>query len=262
MNKNVFFIIVSYNGGRQLIELIDQLYEFTVIIVDNGSTDNSVNLIKSNSPEVIILKNRQNLGYGPAANKGIKLGLKMGADWIVILNQDLQVQRRALDEFVNKVRECYPGIVGPFVGSLDKKRMTSITNISSDTPYEYISGGFMAVHKEVVKTIGYFFEPYFMYYEDIDYCVRAKKIFPLCQIKIKGLIHHENSSLGTGSFLHQYYLARNHFLFVQRLGSIRVKLYEFCRFPKTVWEHFARNEHGALEGVKDFILQNFGKYQV
>ena len=71
--------------------------------------------------------------------------------------------------------------------------------------------------------------------------------------------HKESKSLGQGSYLHQYYLARNHLLFVERIAPIRVKMYEVIRFPKTITEHLTRHEHGAIAGIADYFIRRFGK---
>ena len=95
----------------------------------------------------------------------------------------------------------------------------------------------MAIHKRVIEKIGYFYEPYFMYYEDADLCVRAKNAgFPLKKLNGAGIEHSDRPVWGKGSRIHEYYLARNHLWFVWRLAPWNVKLYELIRLPKTLLE--------------------------
>ena len=101
----------------------------------------------------------------------------------------------------------------------------------------YISGSFMAIHRKVIAEIGYFYAPYFMYYEDVDLCVRAARCgFPLKKLNGAGIEHTERPVWSKGSRQHGYYLARNHVWFVWRLAPLRVKLYECIRLPKTLLE--------------------------
>ena len=86
--------------------------------------------------------------------------------------------------------------------------------------------------------------------------------FWILQLSLDGVTHVDTASLGKGSYLHQYYLARNHFLFVERLAPFSVKLHELVRLPKTVWEHIVRHEQGALHGVRDYLLRRFGQKRV
>lgn len=203
----MWFVIVTYKPHRVALERLQSaLEDWPVAVVDNTE---------------------KNLGYGAAANRGMKEAFNAGAQWVVVLNQDIVLTRKGIAQFYALAQNCDPGIVGPEAGSLDPKRWT--TMLPARWGVDYISGSMMATHKNVWEKIGGFYEPYFMYYEDVDYCVRAKKDgFPLRQITIDGFKHsaHENN----------YYLARNHLLFVLRNAPLRVKLYELLRLPKTLFE--------------------------
>ncbi|MFZ5845239.1 MAG: glycosyltransferase family 2 protein, partial [Patescibacteria group bacterium] len=160
---------------------------------------------------------------------------------------------------VKILKDSQPGIVGPFAGSLNPRRWTTIV---PSKRADYISGSCIGIHREVIEKVGYFYEPYFLYYEEVDLCLRAKKQgFLLRWLPIKEISHEESVSLGKGSFLHQYYLSRNHLLFVERQAPFRVKLYEFLRLPKTIYEHYVRKEWGALAGIIDYFLRRFGPYR-
>ena len=127
--------------------------------------------------------------------------------------------------------------------------------------FDYITASFIVIHREVVNKIGYFYEKYFMYYEDVDYCIRADKNgFSMKKISIDSFRHKESSSLGKNSKAHNYYLARNHMLLVERLAPLSVKLYEFIRLPKTLYEFYSTKNSGALDGMRDYLFRKFGKY--
>lgn len=260
MKKDICYIIVSYNGGNEVLKLASVFKNHSLIIVDNASVDGSIERIKKTYPSITILINKDNIGYGPAANTGIKSAYKKGFNWFVILNQDISISKNSINKFNKRLNSSLPSIIGPFKGQLDIRRYTSILNSATNSQIDYISGSFIAVNKKIVEKIGYFYEPYFMYYEDVDYCIRAKEYFPLYHIKLDDISHKESSSLGIQSFLHQYYLSRNHLKFVQRLAPVKVKGYEIVRFPKTILEHISKKEFGAIYGVRDFVLGRFGRY--
>ena len=249
------YIVISYKSPiKNLLKL--QKLSRKVMFVDNSNFRPSKKI--KTSLNIISLKN--NLGYGGGANVGINDALKRGVKWVVILNQDLKITKSALNEFEHVIARSRPGIIGPFPGELDKNRWSTILPAEKA---DYISGSFIAIHRDVVKRIGLFYEPFFMYYEDVDYCIRAKEFgFPLTALKNSGIAHEDNSSLGKKSYLLEYYLARNHMLFVQRQAPLKVKLHEYLRVPKTLNEYIKSNNKGGIDGIKDYFVQKFGEKQL
>ncbi len=253
MNKKIIFIIVTYNPDKQILnELIRSLQANPLIIVDNGCKSN---IIHSDN---LLLKMKRNLGFAAGANKGIQIALKRSAEWIVILNQDVIISKNDVRKFIHQLCISSPGIVGPVQGVLDAKRWTTILN-QKTKGQTYISGSFMAIHRRVLSKVGLFYKKYFLYYEDSDLCIRAQKAgFPLSGIFLPSFRHQESLTLSPNSFEHQYYLARNHLLFVERCAPWKIKLHEFVRLPKTIVEHLIKNERGGYRGVIDYILRRFG----
>lgn len=253
MKQTIGFIIVTYHPiTEELKALLRVLKDHPIIIVDNAGT-----LTPSDVGRSTLISQSKNIGFGAAANIGIHHASGLGTDWFVILNQDLRISMDALSALVKQLTKVPAGIVGPITGSLDPKRWTTtLHSLQTD----YVSGSCMAIHKNIIGKIGYFYEPYFLYYEDADLCVRATRAgFPISTHPSQGFSHTESVTLGKGTFLHQYYLARNHLLFVKRLAPRNVKLYEMFRAVKTLTEHVVRSEHGAIIGIKDFFMGRFGK---
>lgn len=237
--KSIWFIIVTYYPSKAtLIALRKALAGCSIIEADNTL---------------------ENFGYGGGANVGIRYATEHRAQWIIVLNQDVVMKKATVHALYKQLQTSPAGIAGTFVGSLDLKRWTTIL---PSRKVDYVSGSCIAIHKDVFEKIGYFYEPYFMYYEDADLCIRAKKAgFPLIHVTIPGISHTDTTSLGRGSFLHQYYLARNHLLFVERNAPLEVKIHEIVRLPKTIWEHWRKKEWGALTGIRDYFLRRFGQYK-
>lgn len=252
MKSSISFIIVAYHPSPSAVAAMSRYDGMNVIVVDNGAT-----LTKKDIGNATLITPKGNIGYGAAANIGIRRAIADKAEWCVILNQDTSFTRGGLSKFIQKLTALTPCIAGPFTGGLDPIRWTTV--LPSDRK-QYISGSCMAIHANVVNTIGYFYEPYFLYYEEVDYCVRARHAgFVLQKLTSTGISHDESMSLGKGSITHQYYLSRNHLLFVERQAPVGVKLREYIRLPKTLWEHESRHEAGAFLGIQDYLFRRFGK---
>lgn len=255
MNSDgIAFIIIAYHPkAEEFIALLKSLPAEQTIVVDNGQT-----LHPDDVGKATLLSPSNNIGYGAAANIGIRHAIAHAAEWFVILNQDLDVSRVAVRELTDQLMKLSPCIAGPVGGGLDPKRWT--TMLPSGRA-DYVSGSCMAIHRKVVEKIGYFYESYFLYYEEVDYCVCASRAgFPILQLHVPEIVHEDTKTLGRGSMLHQYYLARNHMLFVQRQAPSDVKLHEVLRFPKTISEHIKYHEKGALIGIRDYLIRRFGPY--
>lgn len=247
----IVFVIIGYHPDKHVLSaLLSALDPHLVIAVNNGK----VGQIKKQGVEVV--GGGKNLGYAGGSNLGMKTAFGNGARWVVICNQDLIMKKKSVGEFVSALQALPPSITGPFAGGLDAKRMTTII---PSVRVDYITGSCIAIHKKVYESIGNFYEPYFLYYEEVDYCVRAKRAgIPITHLPVDGIRHEESVTLGNDSLAHQYYLSRNHLLFVQRLALARVKCYEFMRMPLTIFEHISRKQWGALEGIRDYFLNRFG----
>lgn len=256
MKGNIAFIVVSYHPDKSSFrELLLHLSPNHVIVVDNGGTSDSriTNVETIHAPK--------NLGYGAGANLGIRKAIEDGVDWVVVANQDIYVTQKSIQKFIEALEATPAGIAGPVLGSLDPHRWTTILG-GKKHAQTYVSGSFMAIHKNVIRDCGEFYEPYFMYYEEVDFCIRAKSAgFPIVQIKVSGITHEESVSLGSGSAAHEYYLSRNHLLFLERCAPWSVRLFEYLRLPKTFIEYQKKGNAGAVQGLRDYFLRKFGPYQ-
>lgn len=271
MRQKVGFILVCYYTPLYRFKrLINAFGKRQVIVVDNTENESYrlLNLYRKRSQKppknVMFLTGTENLGYAISVNIGLKKLISEGADWSVMVNDDVICAKEDIDRFIADLVRKPPGVVGIYPGFLDQKRYTTILNAdksqSTDrrTP-DYLSGSFWAIHKNVVYVTGYLHEPYFMYYEEVDYCLQAKQYgFPLQLIDARGITHQDAVSPDRSTYFHSYYLARNHLLFVERHAPMEVKLHELLRLPKTYSEHYAREEEGALVGIRDYIMRRFG----
>ncbi|OGG29712.1 hypothetical protein A2973_04840 [Candidatus Gottesmanbacteria bacterium RIFCSPLOWO2_01_FULL_49_10] len=262
----IWFVIVTYEPERETLRrLVAALEGWLVMIVDN--TQNQLQTLnfklQNEKANVAYIHTGKNLGYATAGNQGMKAAFDKGAQWVVVCNQDIALVKAGVGKFANALGRSEPGIIGPEAGTLDPKRWTTILasrpglearrldhGIARYDELSYISGSFMAIHKEVWEATGGFYEPYFMYYEDADLSMRARNAgFPLIVLRL-AMRHKEGSN--------EYYLARNHLLFVERNAPVGVKIHEFLRLTKTLYEYRDRGNRGAWHGVRDYIMRRFG----
>lgn len=241
------------------------LFHFLIVTYHPNDKFSKLRRILKNYPLLVIDNSQRNLGYAGAINQGLKKILITSSKWVVILNQDLVISPQTIKKLAEKLSATSADMAGPFPGNLDSKRYTTILpgKDLSDKNLFYLSGSFLAVKKEVFGKIGFWEEKYFLYYEDVDFCQKAlKNNLMLEKITLPDITHDDSSSLGKNSFLHQYYLARNHLLFVEKHAPLSVKLHELIRLPKTIYEHWQKKEKGALLGIRDYFLRRSGKIRL
>lgn len=260
----VFFVILTYRPDFLLLHQNQELLKKNkVIIVDNSEqADIREKLQKSTTGNVQLIINEKNTGYTGGMNKGIKEAIKVGAEWVVLLNDDVELSKESIEKVLGFTEKSLPVIAGPYPGYLDQKRWTSILPkyAKKNQKPDYLSGSFLIIHKDVISKIREFYPDYFMYYEDVDFCVQATKLgYPLTVLALKGVNHKEGATLEQGSPLHEYYLARNHLLFIERQAPLSIKLRVFPLLPLQLWRYKYYMNQIAFNGVIDFLFLRYGK---
>ncbi len=198
MEKPLVSIIVpNWNGEGLLKECISSLNnlnypKFEIIIVDNNSTDRSVELIEKNFQNVILVKNSDNLGFAGACNAGIKVA---NGEVIALFNNDAYANSDWLWKLVGTLFENEKIAIagGPIFYSQPSDllwstgmRMDAITGIEwrvghkkkinqvgSLDDFDYITGCAIVIRKKVIDTIGLLDETFFLYGEEVDWTYRA-----------------------------------------------------------------------------------------
>ncbi len=286
---SVCIVILQYNKSEDTIRCLNSVKEldypnYNVIIVDNGSQVKHIDAIrfflKNLPPETYNFKlSTLNLGYSGGNNIGIRYALEHGTDYILILNPDTIVEKNLLTKLVkagesdNKI-----GIIGPTIDELGKvvyggkiewlkPELHHRTSISNDS---YVIGACMLIKRHVIEKIGMLDERYFLYFEDADYCMRARKADYKLAVAPEAFIYHKpsstTSSLGAPLLLRYHY--RNAHLFNYKNGPLWVKLalpfWSFFiiikQFIKIALIPVKREISKAiLAGVMDFYNGKLGK---
>lgn len=203
-----------------------------------------------NDYSIYFIDNSQNQqGYAFGANTGIKKALKDDCDLFVVANPDITLVKLVkLDKLVkfspydiwgyamHQQGKTYYG------GKIDKWRMSGglieTKPIKRFSETDFVSGSLMVIKKSVIDKVGFFDESYFMYYEEVDYCYRAKKAGFKVGIDSKNIYEHFEVSQDNPQ--KEYRLFKNRFKFLMRYGTIKQKFREFVRLPKTVFEEIKK----------------------
>ena len=248
MSKSVSIIIVSYNVKDYLYNCLQSILnsdysgDLDLILVDNGSYDGSVSIVRKNFPSVRVIENDSNLGFA----KGVNIGLREShGDYILLLNPDTVIEEKTLSVLTAYMEE-HPivGICGPKIlnadGSLQLACKRSfptpwvalpklvglsklfpggtwtgrynLTYLDSDERHsvEAISGSFMFMSNRVLEKVGQLDERFFMFGEDLDYCYRIKKRgYDIVYNPISSIIHYKGESAKTAPYdmIHIFYTA-------------------------------------------------------
>ncbi len=214
-----------------------------VIVVDNGSQDGSVSIIKERYPDLDIIENESNLGYVKGANQGVRRALEMGASHVLLINNDAIARPGMLRTLLEAMDEhAGAGIVGPKIFYFGTDVMwfnggdfNHLLGLSThplmdrlddggdqDREVEFITGCAMLVRSSVLRDIGLFDEDFEIYTEDLDFCLRAKeKGYGVWMVPSAMAEHKVSISTGiSGSNLmtpyRSYFYARNMLMMVRK----------------------------------------------
>jgi len=213
MMSDVSIIIVNYNTANLTMNCLRSIYDmvedvkFEIIVVDNASTDGSQEQIKNQFPQIKLIVNTENIGFGRANNVGIRAS---DSKYVFLLNSDTTLLNNAVKIFFDFMEKDTKQEVACCGGQLHTKdismqlsfgRFPSIKNVaihSFVTPYkilrhlfnvdeviattviglivvDYVSGADMFIRRNVLKEVGLFNEEFFLYYEETELSYRFNK---------------------------------------------------------------------------------------
>lgn len=295
---NVAIILVNWNGKQDTLSCLASLGKFKVkslklkvIVVDNGSTDNSAEVIREKFPDVEIIETGKNLGFTGGNNVGIRHALRWGADYVWLVNNDTVVDKSALVALLEAFGDTSVGVVGSKIyflsghefhkdryrkedgghvlwyagGLIDWQNMyashrgvdevdTGQYDAVMETPF--VTGCSMMIKKQVFEKIGLFNEKLFAYLEDLDFCLRASHAGYKLLYAPESIVWHKNAgSSGAGSDTHQYYMTRNRLLVGMCYASLRTK----CALTREAIRFVLKGPSIYRKAVIDAMLGRWGK---
>lgn len=277
---NAIAIILNWNGSDDTLSCIRSLRDITypnfgVIVVDNGSTDDSVQQITAGAPDVEVLRNPSNLGFSGGNNIGIKAALQRGADFVWLLNSDVRVDASALEQLV-RVASSDPsiGAVGSVIYDMEEPsnvqawggahvtrltgRAVRHTQKAEASRIHYLIGASVLIRSSALRAIGLLDEDYFMYWDDADLGFRLRKAgWRLALADRAKVWHKEAGSLGKGSPEIDAMFSHSAVLFYRRHFSVplvpivlNVMARSIRRMARGDWQRLGAVWRGTLLGLR------------
>jgi GT2 family glycosyltransferase len=240
-------VVVNWNGGeatrRCLSSLRDSLEPMDLVVVDNASTDGSVDRLAEEFPQAWILLQAKNLGFCDAVNAGARYAERRGADAIFLVNNDAWVDRRFLAPLLAELADPTVAAAGPMVlfgddparvwclgGRLRfRENVSALIGFGKPAPSmpqeafdcDYLPGCALLVRLPLFRQLGGLDSAYFAYMEDVDFGVRLREAgHRLRAVPDSRVYHRPSTSTGGGySRARKYANALNSVRFLRRHGS-------------------------------------------
>lgn len=243
-------LIVSYNTRQLLQACLSSIRAdgagVEMIVIDNASSDASAAMVERDFPAVRLVQNQANLGFGAACNAAAALA---SGDIILFLNSDAQLPEGFLGQ-LGKAFQDRPDIVlaAPLLrdaaGAAERQSYGRFPTIrrsilrqiapmaapSGHEPFavDWLSGAALAIRRSAFSRLGGFDEKFFMYFEDVDLCYRAKEqgmgVFVLPALTV---LHHRGASLSDSGRRRRYYRASQRYFFQKHYGRLAAGLIGF-----------------------------------
>ncbi len=248
MAPKVFALVLNYKGKEDSLECLASLLksdypDLSVLFIDNDSEDGSLEEAVRRHPRIQTLQTGSNLGYVGGNNRGIRLALNGGAEFVFVLNNDTQIDPRAVRLLVEAAQKnLNAGILAPRVMDYEDRRVIHSCGTSMDwfrmrprvglfgkawddsmrppVSSSVYPGSALLLTRKLLEKIGGFDESFFLVHQDADLCFRAAKSGFRCRLVPDAVVYHKLSkALSRSPFLSEYYSTRN-FL---RLASLHAK---------------------------------------
>lgn len=283
INSLVTVVIPNYNHkellNNLLISLSDSISLNQVIIVDNASSDGSVNFIKENYPEILLIENDSNKGFACAVNQGIKL---VNTDFVFLLNNDTVVEKDTIANLIETIN------ISPKIFSVSSRMVQyhnksllddvgdeytimgwskrrgynkDITNYLEDEEVFSACAGAALYRKTVFDEIGYFDENFESYVEDMDLSFRARLNGYKSYYSSNAVVYHYGSAT-TGSRYNKFKVnisARNNIYLIYKNMPLWMKLINGIFIIAGIlikylffWKKNLGNEY--LSGIREGLL--------
>ncbi len=313
----ISIVILNWNRKQDTLECLTSTLaiqdpHFEVICVDNGSTDGSSAAIRAQFPSVRLIENGANLGFAEGNNVGIRDALTRNAEFVFLLNNDTVVDPNLLQAF-RTTFQTYPkaGILGAKIYLYDERKTldhlggkwnaqkgifefiglrSQEDGISWETPQaiDYVCGAAFMIKRSVFEAIGSLEKDFFLFWEEADFCFRARRAgFQVLTCPKAHIWHRVSASFIGGKPHSTYFWWRGRFLFIARNCSKlekkhlfwRVLLPEILHLYKMRWikwtelkllrlfrsrkdlqekERKQLKNSSALAGIQDYYLGRFG----
>ncbi|MBD3749158.1 MAG: glycosyltransferase family 2 protein [Sphingobacteriales bacterium] len=287
---SVSIVTVNYNQPKATTELLQSIKrhyqnKIEVILVDNASVENYEKEFKSVIPDLIFIRSKVNLGFAGGNNLGIK---SAKGDYIFLLNNDTEIPENCIETLIDVLKaDTQIGLLSPLILYDDDKELIQYAGY---TPLNYLTarnsqigqfeknkgqydgltyetgfchGAAVICRKADLLKAGLMDESYFLYYEELDWCEKFKRIGKTINFTGKTFIYHKESiSVGKDSAIKTYFMTRNRMLFIRRnTGFVNTFLfsiyYTFIACPKMIFTYIKKGRKDLAKWVIKALIWNF-----
>lgn len=286
----LYVVILNTNRREDTLACLGSLKASTypnqkILVLDNASTDGSPAAILQHFPEVELIQLAENRGYAGNNNVGIQAALSRGAEWVLVLNEDTILAEDCLAELIS-FADPRPeiGIVGPLVyhysepeliqsagGSLGSnwesvhigQNQPDQGQFSQPRPVDWISGCAILVRRSVIEQVGALDERFFYYWEETEWCLRARKAgwqvwhVPRAKLWHKGVQRDYRPGPNV-----TYYSTRNRLLMIKKHDApLRVRLLAWSQTLRTLLSWSLRPKWREMRAHRDAMWQGLQDYR-
>jgi len=298
-NPSIGVVIVNWNGWRYTLDALASLErahygDWTLFVVDNASSDDSIDRLRDVSPRLRLIRNTANLGFAGGCNAGIAAARADGMEAVFLLNNDAAVRPDTLDALV-AAHACEPAaVLGAVVRYADGGALQFFGSRTAPgtgapewfhadadageldralIPSDFVFGAALFAPMQLFDRVGPFDERFFLTYEETDWCYRARSLGHPCFIVRDAVVDHLGSaSLGAAtSPLQAYFLQRNRLLFWEKHVGARRLLRGARSDLRWLAQGFAGDARALMRGRaiaparaalfaawRDYLLRRFG----
>jgi GT2 family glycosyltransferase len=286
-------IILNWNKDDLTLETLASLREQTyprlqTLVLDNGSDNQQEALarIKAAFPEVRTLASKRNVGFAGGCNVGMRAALEIGADYLLLLNNDVLLQPGAIAELVAVLQsEPGAGAAGPLIYYASEPQRVwfgggtvrmggrvlpehgedaGIQAGSPATESEWLPGTAILARRAAIARAGMMDASYFLYWEDVEWCFRLRRAGYRLLIVPRAVIYHKvNATSGDLPLAIVYYWERNRLRFIERWGTWRSRITAWAKIAwrSLAWRMKAPDDPHVevkLEAYRDYLLRRSG----
>lgn len=289
----VSIVTINYNGAAVTMELLKSLRKVTypnveVIVVDNASKE-SPDPIKEAFPEIVLVRNKENLGFAGGNNEGFKVA---HGKYLLMLNNDTEAAPDFLFPLVSRLEEdpgagavspklVYYGTDGliqyagssrinpytgrsSFIGSKEK----DCGQYDCCNPTHYAHGAAMMIRRSLLEEIGMMADLYFLYYEELDFCERIREAgYKIWYVGNSVVYHKESMTVGKENPLKTYYMTRNRLVFMRRNVKgikllISLLFFTLVSVPKNTLKYLKGRRYDLLKAFYQGYLWNWYNFNI
>ena len=277
-HPSVFVCILNWNGLAETLTCLASVFRldypnYKVVVVDNGSTDNSPSTLRGLGSRIELIEHRENLGFTGGSNAGMRHALANGAEYVWLLNNDTEISPNTLSLLI-AYADAHPdvGLLSPIitdrptgtdrfaVARIDlatgKTEETADVGKAKVMEKQYplqimVKGTALLVRRQLIEAIGFLDDRFFAYCEDNDYCVRSAAAGFRAACVPDARVYHDEGNREPGHPWRKpyafYYAVRNGILFwrkhVRGLASWQYGRWHVCTIARVL----ARGGYGREE---------------